>query len=696
MPFARRAILSSLDPRFNPSGSHRRAIGVGFMAITIGISGGPCLGESGDRFRSLHPLYFHDAAAALVDPSGLCFAIEEERLSRAKHTNRFPARALSASLHSQSLDPGRVDRFGFFFDERFFAADLARELRKTDPFVPATCDVRAILADRLSTCLQFECDPSKLSFFRHHDTHCRATVYASRLADALSIVIDGNGEWESISVYEVAHFKARVLRRYAIDRSLGHFYRTATSLLGFGQFDEYKVMGLAPYGQHQRLGKAFAGVYCPLDHGDFELRTPRLVEIAASLDLTADVGGRARGAYPSQLAMDFAAAVQNVLESVVRDLVDYWTRETGLRVLCLSGGVAQNCAMNGKLATSGLVKEFYVNPASHDAGAAIGAGLMAQDEVSGEGPCARAVFVPCIGTDVDLNGACSTALAPWKELLQWDEPADISREAAAQIANGKILGWARGRSEFGPRALGHRSILADPRPRENWSRINRIIKRREDFRPFAPVVMREAFEKLFEPPSACSCNLECMNFVVNVRAEFRELLGATTHVDGSARIQVVDANAMPDFHALLASFAKLTGLPALLNTSFNASDEPIVDSAHDAIHTFLSSGLDALVLGQWIVSRKYIGALPPEAMITIRPATGVELTSLQPGACVAVRGPNTAALPTWLAEAAVANEKISLAALLKGHESDGCASTLSMVEDLWRRRFIDLVPIAAP
>lgn len=662
------------------------------MSITIGISGGLSLGETGDPYGQLDPLYFHDAAAALVDSSGLRFALEEERLCRNKHTNRFPAYTIRAALEFQGMRPEGVERFGFFFDEGFFATDLAREVRKTEPLTPDALDVRALLAERLSVCLDFQCDPAKISFFRHHDTHCRATVYASRIGNALSIVLDGNGEWESISVYEISCFKSRALRRYPIDRSLGHFYRTATRLLGFGHFDEYKVMGLAPYGRAKRLDKAFEEIYRPLKDGDFELRTALLPEIAQSIGLVPEA--RIRGAYPSQLSMDFAAATQLVLESVVRDLVSYWTCTTGLATLCLSGGVAQNCALNGRLAGSGLVKKMYVNPASHDAGAAIGAALMAQDMVSEDSSIAKGVFVPNIGLNIDSAGACAAAVAPWKHLLLCEEPADVLQEAAAHIANGSILGWARGRSEFGPRALGQRSILADPRPRDNWSRINRIIKRREDFRPFAPAVMSEALTSYFEVPGDCLCNLECMNYVVSVRPEFRELLGATTHVDGSARVQIVGAIEMPDFHGLLARFEKLTGLPVLLNTSFNASDEPIVDSAHDAIQTFLSSGLDALVLGGMIVSRTYVGSLPPSDTVVVSLAKGTELRKRDSGAYTAERGMSSSACPAWIVDALASNEKPSLATLLSGNRSYTCDLARSAVEELWRRRFIDLIPVA--
>jgi predicted NodU family carbamoyl transferase len=356
--------------------------------------------------------------------------------------------------------------------------------------------------------------------------------------------------------------------------------------------------------------------------------------------------------------------------------------------------------MNGKLAASGLVKQLYVNPASHDAGAAIGAALMAHDELGLDRPRAAGVFVPYMGTDLDEDGACLHELAPWKDLLHWDEPVDVLHEASALLAGGKILGWAQGRSEFGPRALGHRSILADPRPRDNWPRINQIIKRREDFRPFAPVVKREAFDTYFDPPPACVCNVECMNFIVDVRPAFRELLGATTHVDGSARIQVVDADTAPNIHGLLSSFERLTGLPVLLNTSFNASDEPIVNSAHDAIQTFLSSGLDALMLGQRIVTRAFVGTLPTEEKVTVALAAGVVLQEMKPGAYLATRGTQSAHCPSWLAEVATSGEKVSVATMLAGDTAHLAGDKAhsgqrvpSVLEDLWRRRFIDVVPL---
>jgi decarbamoylnovobiocin carbamoyltransferase/7-O-carbamoyltransferase len=319
--------------------------------------------------------------------------------------------------------------------------------------------------------------------------------------------------------------------------------------------------------------------------------------------------------------MDFAAALQETIETITLHVLRYWSEFTSVRNLCFGGGVAHNCSLNGVILRSGLFDEMFVHPASHDSGAGEGAALAAEHQL-GSGPLPRArLRNASLGAGLGEESEIATRLSAWGQLLDTVADGDVIDTAAGLLADGAVIGWARGRSEFGPRALGNRSIVADPRPKDNQTRINTMVKKRESFRPFAPVVTPEAASTYFEIPTA-EGNYDFMSFVLSVRPERRAELGAVTHVDGTARVQVVDPEVNEPFHRLVTRFGELTGTPVLLNTSFNNHAEPIVQTLDDVVTSFLTTELDYLVVENAVLRRRpgFLDALDG-LVLRLRPET---------------------------------------------------------------------------
>ena len=564
------------------------------MSAIVGIAGGPNVLGGKPVVEGLHPLFFHDSASAIVVDGVVRAAIEEERLTRLKHTNFFPSSSLRACVKAAQIVPNEIEAFSFFFDEEFCNRDLSRVCSETGVARPP--GIREILASNIGSALEFSCDPSKIRFVRHHNAHSRSALSISCFENALSVVVDGNGENEAVTIFEVHGNKQTLIDTLPVELSPGYFYREVTNLLGFGNFDEYKVMGLAPYGDPYRYEELFSSVKVALGNGLWGFDSCKLKEISSRALL---VPG-AEFTF-DQAHRDFAAAAQRLLESFMLELLKHYQLSTGIRNLCISGGVAQNCAMNGVVARSGLFDSVYVYPVSGDAGTSIGAAIESCDSK----PKRSSLFNSLLGRGISTNGECEeeeAALAPWSGFLFWYRPKNIHRTIAEALADGKIMGWARNRSEFGPRALGARSILADPRNVENRHIVNEIVKKRENFRPFAPSVLEEEAAEVFDLPTA-KCNLGQMNFIVPVRPEWQSKIGAVVHIDGTARVQVVAKDESPDYWRLIDQFRLETKVGVLLNTSFNNSYEPIVDSPVDAVRSFITTDLDLLVLGPFLVTK---------------------------------------------------------------------------------------------
>jgi carbamoyltransferase len=559
-----------------------------------------------------------DSAAALVSEDGVLAAAAQERYRGGKGTNIFPAEAIAACLKSAGagIDDVEFVAHGFRYEPSpLFELDgFARRWFSEVYCEQAQLDV---LGDHLPTG-QWE---QRLVRVPHHLSHAASAYLLSGFDEATVLVADGSGETESISLFDGAGPDLRPVRNYPVMSSLGLLYSIVTHHLGFlGGMDEYKVMGLAPYGDSRRyadtaddlirLGPAGA-VTVPLlsfNKDPVERETHR-----GALRRMAELLGPPR--HPdepvTQQHMDIAAMAQDRIQEAILHVLRPMVTGRPPRPLCLAGGVALNCTANGMLARSGLFSDIFVQPASGDDGSALGAALWQLHQKSPDTP-RRRMTMPCWGdefTDAEAEAALAALGSEYRvERLDDDE---LDAQVARLIADGGVVAWFQGRMEFGPRALGNRSILADPTAGHMRAHLNEVIKQRELFRPFAPAVPAEDAGRYFEIPAGQEHLYEHMLFVAPVRAAYRELLPAVTHVDGSARVQVVDRRAAPRFWRLLRRFGEQRGLPVLLNTSFNLRGQPIVRTPAEAVATYAHSGIDALAINGYLATRHAAPISPP-------------------------------------------------------------------------------------
>jgi carbamoyltransferase len=537
----------------------------------------------------------HDSAAVLLDGPTLVAAAEEERFTRVKHSNAFPQHAIEFCLATVGTDLESIDAIAINFEEGFLD-DLARARAANsdvwDGMPTGRRYVSACFERAFGTNVE-----DKLQFCNHHVSHAWSAYGPSGFEDALVLVLDGDGDDRSGVGFDAVDGELVEVRSFDLARSLGNHYTSIIRLLGFGRFDEYKAMGLAPYGDPTRFRSVFAKGYALSADGGYELADQH--EWLSILD-SSGLGALARpSAAPfNQDHRDIAAALQSMLEEIVLHVLSALRESVGRRRLCFAGGVAHNCTLNGRILASGLFDEVFVQPAAHDAGGAWGAALSV---VHGREPSAPRAGFRHLFLGLDVEPVDEVRLESWGSLVTSSRLDDIEADVAGRIADGQVVAWVQGRAEFGPRALGHRSILADPRPAANRDRINSIVKKREGFRPFAPSVLLERAAEFFDLP--LQADYSTMIHIVGVREEWKDRLGAITHVDGTARIQTVSDDIEPRYARLLREFEKLTGIPILLNTSFNVKEEPIVNSLDDAIETFLSTTIDALVVGDHLIER---------------------------------------------------------------------------------------------
>jgi carbamoyltransferase len=562
--------------------------------LVLGWHGNPDL-QSGQDARGFG---YHDAAAALVKDGEVIAAIEEERLTRSKHCNAFPAQAIRFCLSQAKVTLDAVDAIVTDCTEAFHDFVLLQELA-ADARQPARTS-RELIAGAFEREFGIEVS-KKLQYCKHHLAHLCTAWYPSGFDEALVVCWDGDGDGSSGLIAHGTGEGTRILRQLSEAQSLGNFYTEQLAFLGYRRFDEYKVMGLAPYGDPKVFAPLFGQMYELQAEGRYALRSER-----ERLLLMSDAGlarrARRKGEPFTREHMDYAAALQWSLERIGIHLIEHFQHATGARRLCLSGGVAHNCALNGKLLAANRFEDIYVQPAAHDAGNALGAALHVCYEASKAVP-SRVMPEVCLGTDVGSQQMIERSLRSWNAFIEFEPLEDAPLAAARRIAAGEVIAWVQGRSEFGPRALGNRSILADPRPAQNRQIINSMVKKREDYRPFAPSVLEECLHDYFEVPATVR-SLPYMSFVMPVRPQARSMLGAITHVDGSARVQSVSRQSNPRYYALIEAFGSLTGLPIVLNTSFNNDAEPIVDSIDDAVVALLTTRIHALIIGDWLVRRR--------------------------------------------------------------------------------------------
>jgi carbamoyltransferase len=551
----------------------------------------------------------YDSAAVLVKDGMIVAAAAEERFTGAKHTGSFPARAMRYVMEECGTTAADIDLVAHGFDFSPLAAAKSFDGAALDLYQ------EVFSRERLLANVQMhfpEISADRVMSVNHHHAHAASVYYTSGIDEALVVVLDAMGETASGAIFVAKDGQLRRIGTLPSGSSLGVFYSLVTLHLGFEfNADEYKVMGLAPYGDPDRFAGFFreaidlqpgGSIYIPLlrRRGDFAEK----IRYAVPRQRLVDALGRPR--MPSdpleQIHSDIAAGLQQRLEEALLHICGHYARNTGLRRVILAGGVAMNCSANGRLARSGLIDEVYVGPCSGDEGTALGAAIVASHDL-GQRVTERighAFLGPAISPGslrVELNhhlDAIDHASVP--------DLDSLCTLAARAVAAGAVIAWCRGRMEFGARALGNRSIVADPRHPEMRDRINAMVKMREAFRPFAPAVLAEDASRWFSMPADMA--IPFMTTVMPVREGFRASLPAVTHVDGSARVQTVDRAGNSDFHRLISAFKDLTGVGMVLNTSFNVKGQPIVRSAAEAIETFLRTGIDALFIHDTLVVRK--------------------------------------------------------------------------------------------
>ena len=569
--------------------------------------------------------HYHDSAAALVVDGVPVCAVQEERLSRHKNDASFPAGAIEWCLSHAHLEPGDLDAVVFYERsmlkfERILTCALRAFPRSWRSFPHAIKNTlgekvwaRGIIASHLGV------PREKILFTSHHASHAAAVLFTSPTQRAAILTADGVGEWATLTA---GHGERRddgrsaitLLREIRFPHSLGMLYSTFTAYLGFAvNEDEYKVMGLAAYGQPtmvEQVGKLIRRT----SDGGFAL-SPEYFEYHTTAARSysskfVDLFGPPRSSFDpidvetseGRRFADCAASVQRVLEDTLVETTRALQRETGLRDLCLAGGVALNGVANARILTESGFERVFVPPAPGDAGCALGAALYA-DRIYFGHQDREVPDHPFWGPRLDPR---ELARAGREDGQIVDElvDADLFEHVASELAAGRIVGWMDGASEFGPRALGHRSLLAAPHSSDMRDRLNRDIKFREEFRPFAPVTTVEAAEQYFDLPPGGVRLARFMSGVFPVRPEWRSQLAAVTHVDGSARLQAVDRDMAPRLHALLEAYGRHTGIPVLLNTSFNIAGEPIVNRALEGYSTFRRCGIDLLVAGSTTVTKR--------------------------------------------------------------------------------------------
>jgi carbamoyltransferase len=553
-----------------------------------------------------------DAAAALVDRDGVVAAAAEERFTREKATGDFPARAIQYCLQAGNLKIGDVDflAHGFAYEpfrDAFQEPDHAR--KQYDELYSPEIQKRHL--HRHFPGVDWE---RKFVAVPHHLAHAASAFYPSGFDEALILVSDGMGEVHSLTVAVGQGAEIKLLKQVPAFHSLGILYGVFTLHLGFAMnMDEYKVMGLAPYGNPRRYFDKVMELVSLKPDGTYIIpafaQDKTLLEKethAGILNLLAERFGPPRkpDGEMTQDHKDIAAALQAVLQACQLHVARCFKRETGQRHLCLAGGVGLNCSVNGVLRRSRLFDQMFVQPAAGDDGCAFGAALFAQ-KLHDPGFKPRKMTVPLWGPEfgeTEIRQALDDQTdCVWAKAGSFDE---LCQQVAERLAAGEVIAWFQGRMEFGPRALGSRSILADPRDPGMRDRVNSLVKKREGFRPFAPVVTSEVARQYFDIAPGDEDSFAHMLYVTPVLPAYRQALPAVTHVDGSARVQTVSEEHNPRLWQLLKAFERVTGLPIILNTSFNVKGEPIVCTPREAINTFRNAQLDALVLGDYLVEPK--------------------------------------------------------------------------------------------
>lgn len=538
-------------------------------------------------------------------------AASEERFTRLKHDSRFPYQAIEYCLAQENISINDIQQVGFSWNISPKTLVSPSNWAGMVRCLPYSCNLKnwLILYNGFRN-IQIKTEQIlrkdlgyKNTFTKvgHHLSHAAAAFYLSPYKEAAVLTVDGTGEHASATFGYAQNNKINILKETVRPDSIGLLYGEMTGYLGFAKYrDEYKVMGLAAYGSPAYKGR-FMKMIRLLKKGEFELDL-KYFELYGDFingfsKLFYEEFGppRLKGQSISKHYMDIASSLQSVTEDVICHMAGWLAEHTGGRNLCLSGGVTLNGVANASILKRKIFDNIFIDPAADDSGTSLGAALYLHNKqyaVEKTG-ISNAFWGPEYDDQEILN-------ILKRNKISFEKHENISEKCAELLAKGKLIGWFQGRMEWGPRALGNRSILADPRKAEMKDVVNSSIKYREEFRPFAPAVLKEQADEYFEMPQE---EIPFMNIVVPVKEGKREIIPAVTHVDGSARVQTVTKEFNPLFRELIDEFGKITGVPVILNTSFNVKGEPIVCTPDDALRCFYGTGLDCLALGKYLVKK---------------------------------------------------------------------------------------------
>ncbi|RMH65650.1 MAG: hypothetical protein D6677_02035 [Calditrichaeota bacterium] len=579
--------------------------------------------------------YYHDSAAALLKDGRIVAAAQEERFTRKKHDHRFPEKAVRYCLEEAGIGASELQAVAFY-DKPFvkfnrlletYLACAPRGLASFLKAMPLWLRQKLWIPDQIKKALDYD---GPVLFTEHHGAHAASAWYPSPFEEAAVLTIDGVGEWATASWGVAApDTGVRLLSEMHFPHSPGLLYSAFTYFTGFRvNSGEYKLMGLAPYGEPRYVDMILDELVELYEDGSFRLNMDYF-NYPAGLTMTNRRFARLFGGPPrapesplTQREMDMARSIQEVIEKIVLKMARHIRKETGRRYLCMAGGVALNCVANGKLLRSGIFDDIWIQPAAGDAGGALGAALQVWHEHYGhpvdlreKGALQQGSYLGPAYDDADIAAFLNEKHIPAIRL----EDSELFEETARALDAGDVIGWFQGRMEFGPRALGNRSIIGDARSPKMQKRMNLKIKYRESFRPFAPSVLAEHVSDWFETDHASPYML----LVADVKKERqltldasalgkkgleklsvpRSEIPAVTHVDGSARLQTVHRDTNPRYHALISAFYTRTGCPVIVNTSFNVRGEPIVATPEDAYACFMNTEMDRLVLGNYMLRK---------------------------------------------------------------------------------------------
>jgi carbamoyltransferase len=583
--------------------------------------------------------YYHDAAAVLLNDGALVAAAEEERFTRKKHDFDFPKQAIQFCLDQAGITGQDLD-YVVFFEKPFRKLD--RILMMTLQTYPQSYKVFresmiTWMVDKLWVSSKIETeigvDRNKILFSEHHLSHAASAYFCSPFEESAILTVDGVGEWVT-STYGVGKGNdIKIQKEIHFPHSLGLLYSAFTAFLGFEVNEgEYKVMGMAPYGEPKYVDKVWKTInqnsdgsfslnmeYFSFHHSTEKTYNQKFADLFGTprpdkmLFFTQETGfPKYFGAPPGNMAelskmnkhyADIAASIQKVTEDVLVCMAKNLHKTTGMKNLCMAGGVALNCVANTRILHESGFEQLYVQPAAGDGGGALGAALWAYNTLLGKPRNFQMqhAFWGRANSDSEIGDFLVKNNIKHTRYNDEDKMLDV---VVNHLTNASVIGWAQGRFEWGPRALGSRSILADPRNPNMKDIVNTKIKFREPYRPFAPSVLAESAEKYFDLPNAAKHSpARYMQYVVPVKPEAQAILPAITHVDGTGRMQTVFKEQSPRYYKMIEKFGQATGVPVVMNTSFNLKGEPIVNTPENAFNTFSKSEMDALVLENFIIEK---------------------------------------------------------------------------------------------